>query len=61
MTGIEIGVWSYRRGVLDTGADISGYSIHATDGDIGKVDKGNNETGSSYLSSRRGRGSSARP
>src|ERR1700735_1672187 len=43
-----ISIWSYRPGVLDAG-DITGYAIHATDGDIGKVDKANNETGSSYL------------
>jgi hypothetical protein len=41
-------IWSYGPGMLDAG-DITGYSIHATDGDIGKVDKANNETGSSYL------------
>jgi hypothetical protein len=45
----EPGIWSYRQGVLDTAGDIAGYAIHATDGDIGKVDKANNETGSSYL------------
>ena len=43
------GIWSYQQGVLDTAGDITGYSIHATDGDIGKVDKANNETASSYL------------
>jgi hypothetical protein len=43
------GIWSYQQGVLDVAGDITGYSIHATDGDIGKVDKANNETGSSYL------------
>jgi hypothetical protein len=43
-----ISIWTYRPGVLDAG-DITGYSIHATDGDIGKVDKANNETGSGYL------------
>ena len=42
-------IWSYQPGVLDAAGDITGYSIHATDGDIGKVDKDNNETGSSYL------------
>lgn len=41
-------MWSYREDVARTG-DIVGYSIEATDGDIGKVDKANNETGSSYL------------
>ena len=41
-------MWSYREGVAATD-DIVGFSIHATDDDIGKVDKANNETGSSYL------------
>jgi hypothetical protein len=45
----ETGIWSYQQGVLDVAGDITGYSILATDGDIGKVDKANNETGSSYL------------
>jgi hypothetical protein len=41
-------MWSYREGVAATD-DIVGFSIHATDGDIGKVDKSNDATGSSYL------------
>jgi hypothetical protein len=41
-------IWAYREGLLDAG-DITGYSIHASDGDIGKVDKANNDTGSSYM------------
>ena len=45
----EMSIWNYQEGVLDATGDITGYSIHATDGDIGKVDKANNETGSSYL------------
>ena len=36
-------MWSYREGVASTD-DIVGFSIEATDGDIGKVDKANNET-----------------
>ncbi len=42
-------IWVYQQGVMDAAGDITGYSIHATDGDIGKVDKANNQTGSSYL------------
>lgn len=45
----ELHIWSYQPGVLDTAQDIDGYSIHATDGDIGKVDKSNNDAGSGYL------------
>jgi hypothetical protein len=36
------------RGHTDPG-DISGYSIHATDGDIGKVDKHDMDTDQRYL------------
>src|SRR5579863_4083309 len=42
-------IWIYQQGVMDAAGDITGYSIHATDGDIDKVDKANNETSSSYL------------
>ena len=53
MASTHVSIWSYRVGVLgaddlDT-TDITGYSIHAVDGDIGKVDKHNNETGSAYV------------
>jgi hypothetical protein len=41
-------MWNYRAGVA-SGGDLVGFSIEATDGDIGKVDKADNETGSSYL------------
>ena len=39
--------WRYPDDV-GTG-DVTGYTIHATDGEIGKVDKANNETDSNYL------------
>ncbi len=32
-----------------TDADLTGYKVHAMDGDIGKVDAATYETGSSYL------------
>ena len=48
MAGSTIVMWSYREDLLDPG-DIGGYSIHAIDGDIGKVDKHDIETGRSYL------------
>ena len=41
-------MWSYREDILNPG-DIGGYSIHAVDGDIGKVDKHDIEAGRSYL------------
>jgi hypothetical protein len=41
-------IWSYREEIVDPG-DITGYSIHAIDGDIGKVSKHNMEAGRGYL------------
>jgi hypothetical protein len=40
-------LWRYPNTV--TTADVTGYKVHALDGDIGKVDKHNDETDSSYL------------
>ncbi|MCX5409581.1 PRC-barrel domain-containing protein [Streptomyces sp. NBC_00335] len=43
-------VWSYRStaGHL-TGTDLIGYTVEATDGSIGKVDKHSDEAGDAYL------------
>jgi hypothetical protein len=43
--------WEYRNESGFTGEkiDLIGYSIAATDGDIGQVDEATYETGSSYL------------
>ena len=43
-----IRIWSYRVDIDDPG-DIGGYSIHAVDGDIGKVDKHDAEAGRAHL------------
>jgi hypothetical protein len=45
---MDVTMWTYRADIMDPG-DISGYSIHAIDGDIGKVDKHDAEAGRSYL------------
>jgi hypothetical protein len=48
-------VWTYRDApelgsdLIDTGADISGYSVEALDGSIGKVDEATYDLGRSYL------------
>ena len=43
-------VWDYRTSDLASQTrDITGYDVHATDGDIGKVDEATSETGGSYL------------
>jgi len=44
----DVTIWAYRTELMDPG-DIGGYSIHAVDGDIGKVDKHDIETGRSRL------------
>ena len=39
-------VWDYRTSELASQTrDIAGYDVHATDGDIGKVDEATSETG----------------
>ena len=60
-----VDVWVFRDqsdlGYDPTGgADITGFSVEALDGSIGKVDKANNDVGQATSSSTRGRGSSAR-
>jgi hypothetical protein len=41
-------MWHYREGGAPV-KEVAGFSIAARDGDIGKVDKANAETGSAYL------------
>ena len=47
-------VWTYREQTYlgydpTTGRDLSGYSVEALDGSIGKIDTVSNETGRSYI------------
>jgi hypothetical protein len=41
-------IWTYREQTWGT-TDLTGYSVEATDGGIGKVDESTNEVGSSYI------------
>lgn len=41
-------MWHYRDGGAPT-EDIAGFAIEARDGEIGKVDRANAETGTAYL------------
>jgi hypothetical protein len=41
-------VWRYRTG-LEISSDLTGFSVEAIDGGIGKVDESTNEAGASYL------------
>ena len=42
-------VWSYRDVSWTQGGDLVGYSVEATDGSIGKIDKATTETDASYV------------
>jgi hypothetical protein len=48
MTTPATGVWAYRQGTLVQG-DLSGYSVEANDGSIGKIDKASNEVDNSFI------------
>ena len=48
MSGTTIAVFTFRPSITNA-SDIDGYAIRATDGEIGKVDKHNDEAGRSYL------------
>ena len=41
-------IYNYRDQTI-TGIDLTGYSVEATDGSIGKVDESTNEAGGSYI------------
>ena len=42
------GIWAYRETTWTSG-DLTGYKVEARDGDIGKVDKANNQVGSARI------------
>src|ERR671913_583731 len=43
-------LWDYRTtDIASRTRDLTGYDVHATDGDIGKVDEATYETGGSYI------------
>jgi hypothetical protein len=41
-------LWTFRDQTF-AGTDLTGYTVEATDGDIGKVDEATNEVGASFL------------
>jgi hypothetical protein len=51
MSTTDWDAWNYREstGVSGNQAELTGYSVHATDGQIGKVDAATAEVGSSYI------------
>ena len=44
-------IWMYRSSLGDTAnaRDLVGYNVHATDGDIGKIDEASVDTNRQYL------------
>ena len=43
-------VWTYRTNViLEPNVDLTGFAVHAKDGDIGKVELSTTEAGQSYI------------
>jgi len=47
MATSDSSLWEYSDQTF--GADLTGYSVEATDGGIGKVDEATNDVGSSYI------------
>jgi hypothetical protein len=45
---VDVDIWGYPDEAA-AGRDLTGYSIEAIDGSIGKVDNANNDTGASWL------------
>jgi hypothetical protein len=41
-------IWTYRDETIGT-VDLTGYSVEASDGSIGKIDEATNEVGGSYV------------
>jgi hypothetical protein len=41
-------IWTYREGTIGD-LDLTGYSVEALDGGIGKIDEATSEVGSSYV------------
>src|SRR5215212_10579306 len=42
-------LWTYAGGTTTTDTDLSGFSVEALDGGIGKVDDATNEAGGSFI------------
>jgi hypothetical protein len=46
---MEIDMWTYRTGSDLGTTDVSGFSVEALDGGIGKIDKASNDVGASHV------------
>ena len=58
MQQVTTSVWTYREGIMEPGIaprNLTGYSVEALDGSIGKVDEASNVTGRSLVSCGRHR------
>ncbi|GGB72706.1 hypothetical protein N798_11545 [Knoellia flava TL1] len=45
----DTSMWSYRGGDDWSSMNLTGYTVEATDGDIGKVDEASTEVGANYI------------
>ncbi|WP_082620006.1 hypothetical protein [Terrabacter sp. Soil811] len=51
MSARDWDAWNYREsaGVTDRQGDLTGFKVHAVDGDIGKVDAATRDVGAGYV------------
>ena len=42
-------LWNYQDAASMSQMDLTGYSVEATDGSIGKIDEASNDAGASYI------------
>jgi hypothetical protein len=49
MTTPTTRIWAYRETTLGMPTELTGYTVEAIDGDIGKIDKARNEVGSACI------------
>ena len=53
-------LWTYSSSTVVADTDVTGFSVEALDGKIGKVDEATYDAGGSFIVVDTGRGSSAR-
>jgi hypothetical protein len=46
---VLVELWTFGPDLLPAGADLSGYSVEASDGGIGKIDETTGDAGASYV------------
>jgi len=46
---VLVELWTFKADLLPAGADLSDYSVEASDGSIGKIDEATGDSGGSYV------------